>query len=244
MWLNAHSLHIFLAAVIPGIRLQSASGMHSDSWVYQPVLRPSETTPPIGTYRLESSEGRPCIKALMGAEYMVIEKQKTWYFNVDPSRVVVTGDCGRDAAVLSLKLPDNAASLNFSFTKEKNRFYVTKLTAQLSPLPVCQTCPNKTYSASLDRQKLFAADVGRSFTCRSGNLLLMSSQLKIRLVPLQMQAFTLTSAQFGREVECWADYSKEVIPIIIGAAVVGIVLIAVLTLLFIKDRRRQGYDRI
>lgn len=45
-------------------------------------------------------------------------------------------------------------------------------------------------------------------------------------------------------VECWADYNKRVIPIIIGAVVVGLILIAALTYLFIRDQRRQGYDSL
>lgn len=45
-------------------------------------------------------------------------------------------------------------------------------------------------------------------------------------------------------MECWADFNKRVIPIVIGATVVGLFLIIVLTFLFVKDRRRQGYDRL
>lgn len=45
-------------------------------------------------------------------------------------------------------------------------------------------------------------------------------------------------------VECWADYNKRVIPVFIGATVLGLILMAVLTHLFIRDRRRQGYDRL
>lgn len=47
------------------------------------------------------------------------------------------------------------------------------------------------------------------------------------------------------EVECWADFNKRIFPIIIGATVVGLLLIAVLTFLIIWNNRRQaGYDRI
>lgn len=124
--------------------------------------------------------------------------QKSWYFNLDPSRVTITGHCDQTAAVLSLTLPDDAASLRLTFRKvwlhsyqswvngqitsimlgskssqlylpqclpaqtpflnqppisvffllqETNCVYVTKLTAHLSPLPVCQKCP------SMSRQK-------------------------------------------------------------------------------------------
>nr|XP_019959691.1 PREDICTED: lysosome-associated membrane glycoprotein 3 [Paralichthys olivaceus] len=179
----------------------------------------------------------------MGAEYIVVQK-KTWYYSLDPSRVRTGGYCGKVVAVLSLMLPNNAASLQLYFRKEKNVFYVTKVTAHLAPLPVCQKCSNKTYSGLLDHDKLFQADNGRSFACKSESLLLMSSELKIKLVPLQFQAFTLTNGRFGKEVECWADYNKRVIPIVIGATVLCIILIAVLTFLLLKDRNRQGYDSL
>ncbi|XP_035509772.1 lysosome-associated membrane glycoprotein 3 [Morone saxatilis] len=242
----------FLAAIIPGVHLQkngssiqpaSEPEPSSEAQIYKPVLQPSEAIPPIGTYKLNGLDGKLCIKATMGVEYIVIEK-KTWYFNLDPSRVRTSGHCDKDIAVLSLTLPNNAASLQFNFRKEKKLFYVTKLTVHVSPMPVCQGCANKTYSGLLDHEKLFATADGQSFNCKSENLLLTSSQLRIKLVPLQMQAFTLPKGQYGKEVECWADYNKRIIPIIIGAVVVTLVLIIGMTCLFIRDRSRQGYDRL
>ncbi|XP_054459067.1 lysosome-associated membrane glycoprotein 3 isoform X2 [Anoplopoma fimbria] len=273
----------FLAAVISGVHLQgddrsiqpaSDSELPSEAQIYQPVLKPFESVPPIGTYMLKNLVGKPCVKATIGAEYIVIEKKKTWYFNLDPSRVRTSGYCDKEAAVLSLTLPDNAASLQFTFRKEESIFYIDKLTAHVSPLPVCQGCaskttwreknknknlrtqlmllslsyilffPDKTYSGSLADEKLFAAGNGQSFKCQSEQLLWTSSELRIKLVPLQMQAFTLPIGQYGIEVECWPDFNKRVFPIIAGATVVGLILMAVLTFLFIRDRHREGYERL
>ncbi|XP_071342501.1 lysosome-associated membrane glycoprotein 3 [Trachinotus anak] len=239
----------FLAAVIPGAHhwrngSSVQPGSDSEAQIYRPVLQPSEAIPQIGTYMLKSLTGKPCIKATMGAEYIVSGKKKNWYFSLDPCRVNVSGFCEKETAVLSLSLPDDAASLQLTFRKEKDIFYISRLTAHVSPVPVCQRCANKTYSGMLDHVKLFATDDGQSFRCKSENLLLMSSELMIKLVPLQMQAFTLPDGHYGAEVECWADFKERLIPIIIGAIVVGLILIAVLTFLFINDRRRQGYDRL
>ncbi|KAM9358417.1 lysosome-associated membrane glycoprotein 3 [Symphorus nematophorus] len=235
----------------PGVHLQrndvqpsSDSELPSEAQIYRPVLQPSEAIPPSGTYMLTNLVGQPCIKATMGVEYIVNEKKKTWYFNLDPSRVRTSGYCGKQDAVLSLTLPFNAASLQLTFRKEKKSFYITKLTAHVSPLPVCQGCANKTYSGLLAHEKLFSTADGQSFSCKSESLFLMSSQLRIKLVPLKMQAFTVPKGQYGKELECWADFNKRVIPIIIGAVVVTIILIAVLSYLFIKDRRGQGYERL
>ncbi|XP_029285979.1 lysosome-associated membrane glycoprotein 3 isoform X2 [Cottoperca gobio] len=192
----------FLAAVIAGVHLQRNDRSvqpASQAQIYQPVLQPSEAVPPIGTYMLKNLVGKPCIKATVGAEFIVIEKKKTWYFNLDPSSVRTAGYCGREAAVLSLTLPDNAASLQFTFRKENNLFYVTNVTVHVSPRPVCQGCANKTYSGLLADQQLFAAAKGQSYYCKSENLLLTSPELRIKLVPLQMQAFTLPRGHYGED---------------------------------------------
>ncbi|KAL6469528.1 hypothetical protein MHYP_G00230520 [Metynnis hypsauchen] len=46
------------------------------------------------------------------------------------------------------------------------------------------------------------------------------------------------------KVECWADYTKRIIPIVLGAVVVGIILIAVLVYVLTRERRGQGYERL
>ncbi len=63
--------------------------------------------------------------------------------------------------------------------------------------------PDKTYSGLVAHEKLFTAANGQSFKCKSENLLLMSSELQIKLVPLQFQAFTLPKGQYGKGD--WAD---------------------------------------
>ncbi|CAK6972798.1 lysosome-associated membrane glycoprotein 3 [Scomber scombrus] len=246
---------LFLAAIFPGVHLQgngrstqaaSHSELPSEAQIYQlPVLWPIETTPFVGTYTVENHAGITCIKATMGVEYIVIEKKKSWYFNLDPSRVITNGLCGEDTAVLFLTLPGYAASLQFTFKKGATLdFYVTDLAAHLSPRPVCLGCANKTYSGSITHDKLFAAGDGQSFKCSSVSLLSTSSELRIKLVRLQVQAFRVPTFLYGQEVDCWTDFYKELIPIIIGATVLTLVLTALLTFLLIKDRHRTGYVRI
>uniref|UniRef100_A0A3B4BML0 Lysosome-associated membrane glycoprotein 2-like luminal domain-containing protein n=1 Tax=Periophthalmus magnuspinnatus TaxID=409849 RepID=A0A3B4BML0_9GOBI len=207
---------------------------------YRPVLQPQESIPPTGTYMLRDRAGVPCIRVTLGAEFMVLE-QKTWYFSLDPSRVVRTGTCGAKNAILSLTLPNNSASLLFYFLKDKNVYYVTKIFAHLYPLPVCKNCH---YVGVVDHEKLFVSKGGRSFKCNSEILLRLSSMLRLKLVPLQMQAFSVPKGQYGKEVECWADYNKRILPIIIGGVIVGLLLIALLTYVIVRDRRRTGYESL
>lgn len=232
---------MLLATLISGEHLQMNS---SFALVYRPLLQPTESVPPTATYILRTPAGKACIRATLGVEFIVVD-QKTWYLNLDPSRVRTTGYCGQYAALLALTLPDNAGSLLFFFTKEKKIFYVTKITAHLSPLPICRNCTKKSYTGLVDHEKLFVTKGSRSFRCNSENLVHLSSVLRLKLVPMKMQAFTLIKGQYGKEVECWADYNKRIIPIIIGALVVGLLLIAAITVIIIRDRRRTaGYETL
>lgn len=61
---------------------------------------------------------------------------QTWYFNLDPSRVRTSGYCSSEAAVLSLTLPDNAASLQFTFRKVESTFLI-KLPVSLYLQNIC-----------------------------------------------------------------------------------------------------------
>lgn len=46
-----------------------------------------------------------------------VGNQKSWYFNLDPSRVRISGYCDKEDAALSLTLPDKSTSLQFTFRK-------------------------------------------------------------------------------------------------------------------------------
>ncbi|XP_054914432.1 lysosome-associated membrane glycoprotein 3 [Poeciliopsis prolifica] len=245
MQLNFHmSIQVIflLIAFLPGLHLQRNSS--TKEIFCRPVLQQKETIPTPGSYMVRNQAGQPCIKANMGAEYVVIENKTNWYFSIDPSRVVLKGECSKDEALLSLRLPDNSARLEFTFRKDKHNFYVIKLEAQLFPLPVCKGCPNKTYSGFLSNQMLFKAANDKSFKCASESLLSVSSELRIKLVYLQMQAFSVPDGQFREEVECWADFNHRAVPVIIGSIATGIILSVVLSFLFIRDRHAAGYERL
>lgn len=46
------------------------------------------------------------------------------------------------------------------------------------------------------------------------------------------------------EMECWADYTKRIMPIVVGAVVAGIILIAILVYVLLRERHSQGYEQL
>lgn len=57
---------------------------------------------------------------------------------------------------------------------------------------------DKTYSGQITSEMLFMTPVCESFKCRSGRLLSVSPEMKIKMAPLQMQAFNFTDREYGK----------------------------------------------
>ncbi|XP_016418028.1 lysosome-associated membrane glycoprotein 3-like [Sinocyclocheilus rhinocerous] len=208
----------------------------------RPVLQPKESIPPEFLYTLRSPQGKVCVRASLGVEYMVRENKKKYYFNVNPSFTQVRGECGSQKSVFSLEF--DGGHLEFTFIKEGDLSYVNTVRGLLRPVPPCKNCQTKTYVGVVNHEKLFKAKNGLSFQCKSQTTLILASYFRVKLVPLQIQAFDLANEAFGKEVECWDDYNKRMIPIILGAVAAAVCLIAILTYVLVRERRNQGYEQL
>ncbi|XP_030646975.1 lysosome-associated membrane glycoprotein 3 [Chanos chanos] len=209
--------------------------------VLKPILKPKESKPTLGTYTLIKN-GKTCVRASLGVEFIVEENKTKSYFNLDPRKTRATGYCGGDKALLSLDF--EGGNVQFTFYKEGNVYYVKTLKTFLNPAPPRKGSESKYYPGVMDHEKLFKADKGLSFKCKSHTTFPMSQNLWLKFVPLQIQAFDFGSGKFGKEVECWADYMKRIVPIIVGAVVVGLCLIAVLVYVLVREHRKQGYEQL
>ncbi|KAG9266910.1 lysosome-associated membrane glycoprotein 3 [Astyanax mexicanus] len=205
----------------------------------KPILQPKESVPVLGKYVLVDPQAGKCARASLGVEFIVIDNKKKSFFNIDPRSTRAEGSCGAVKCVLSLVF--DGGKLTFTFVKDGSVSYVSELKASLEPKPSCKTCKSKTYSGVMDHEKLFSVNSNQSFTCKSGTYLILSESLRIKLVPLQIQAFNLPTGTFGKGAECWADYNKRILPIILGAVAVGLILISVLIFVLTRDRH-GGYE--
>ncbi|XP_060796477.1 lysosome-associated membrane glycoprotein 3 isoform X2 [Neoarius graeffei] len=207
----------------------------------KPSLQPKEKPPLIETYTLKK-DGRVCIMARLGVEFVVKENKKTLYLNLDPKSTKVTGYCAVQKAVLSLIF--DGGNLEFTFIKNGDQSYVSTVRVLLEPEPSCKQCKGKSYPGIMDHEKLFKTNKGQSFKCQSKTSLILADNLAIKLIPMQVQAFNLSKGSFGKEMECWADYTKRIMPIVVGAVVAGIILIAILVYVLLRERHSQGYEQL
>ncbi|KAG7274161.1 hypothetical protein CRUP_013695, partial [Coryphaenoides rupestris] len=122
--------------------------------------------------------------------------------------------------------------------------YVSKLTAHISPQPVSNANTSKNYAGELTNTSLWGAPYKQSYSCASQTVLVLTEELQVQLGPVQVQAFSVPVGDYGQVVNCQVDSNPFLLPTIIGATAVGLVLVAVLTYLVVRDRRVRGYERI
>ncbi|KAJ8418837.1 hypothetical protein AAFF_G00003360 [Aldrovandia affinis] len=198
--------------------------------------------PPAPGLYIISDHTAVCLKAHMGVQYMVTRSKKVSYFNIDPTSTKATGLCGQNTSYLSLNF--TGGHLQFTIHKEENVAYVTTVRASLEMSPACKDCKSDLFTGVISNQTLFQAAAGLCYRCNALTTLQVAEDLSIRIIHLQIQAFEIIDGQFGLEEECWPDYYRRVVPMVLGAVAVGIWLIVILAFLLIRDNHPQGYERL
>ncbi|XP_003509827.1 lysosome-associated membrane glycoprotein 3 [Cricetulus griseus] len=203
-----------------------------------PTLATQSSPAKTGTYEVLNGS-RLCIKAEMGLELIVQEKDLDFatqrHFNIDPSLTHASGKCGSQKSNLFLDF--QGGSVNITFIKEENSYYVSKVGAYLT---VSNT--ERTYQGMTHRMVMFETVVGHSFKCVSEQRIQLSAQLQMKTTNIRLQAFDFEGDCFGNVDECLSDYTV-VLPVV--GAIVVVLCIVGLAVYKIRQRHQSlGYQRI
>ncbi|XP_012888497.1 PREDICTED: lysosome-associated membrane glycoprotein 3 [Dipodomys ordii] len=205
--------------------------------VPRPTLAPQPSLVKTGTYQVLNGS-KLCIKAEMGIVLIVHEKELVFspqkYFNIDPNVTQISGKCESQKSKLVLNFP--GGSVNFTFTKEENSYYISEVGAYLTV-----SNPEETYQGT-KRAVIFETAVGHSFKCVSEQSLQLSTQLQLKTMNLQLQAFDFEGDGFGNVNECSSDYTV-VLPVI-GAILVALCIVGLGVYIIRLKRQLSGYQRI
>ncbi|KAM4887404.1 lysosome-associated membrane glycoprotein 3 isoform 2-T2 [Thomomys bottae] len=205
--------------------------------VPRPTLTPQPSSVKTGSYQLLNGS-KLCIKAEMGIMLIVQEKDLVFspqrYFNVDPNVTQTSGKCESQKSNLLLNFP--GGSVNLTFTKEENSYYISEVGAYLTV-----SNPEETYQG-MKRAVIFETAVGHSFKCVSEQSLQLSTQLQLKTMNLQLQAFDFEGDGFGNVNECSSDYTV-VLPVI-GGILVALCLVGLGVYIIRLRRKLAGYQRI
>ncbi|KAM8762690.1 lysosome-associated membrane glycoprotein 1a [Acanthopagrus schlegelii] len=203
-------------------------------------------TPERGMYSVNNTNGTACLLAQMGLQlnvsYFSQSQNKTVQelVNVTPNLTSSSGSCEASSATLILT-EGRTTTLNFTFTlnSTSNKYHLSALTllANWSDM----TAPLSASNTSLNYLR---STKGRSYMCNTEQTLAVVPNFSLNTFKLQVQPFEVTTNQFATAEECQMDQDQMLIPIIVGAALAGLVLIVLIAYLIGRKRSHAGYQTI
>ncbi|XP_062237406.1 lysosome-associated membrane glycoprotein 1a [Platichthys flesus] len=203
-------------------------------------------TPDHGIYFVKNSNGTDCLLAQFGLQFNISYFSKSQnktvqdLVNLTPSQTNASGSCEASRATLVLtEERDTTLSFTFSLNSTTNKYH-------LSGLSLLATWPDMTdqFSASNTSLEYLRSSMGRSYMCKAEQTLIVAPTLSLNTFNLQVQPFGVITDQFATAEECQMDQDQMLIPIIVGAALAGLVLIVLIAYLIGRKRSHAGYQTI
>uniref|UniRef100_A0A8C8VFB8 Lysosome-associated membrane glycoprotein 1 n=1 Tax=Pelusios castaneus TaxID=367368 RepID=A0A8C8VFB8_9SAUR len=207
------------------------------------------TTPPpnpaTGKYNVTGTNGT-CVLAHMGLQLNVSYDKKDRktgleVLNFAPENTSFTGSCDSSSAFLNLTFEKTALVFHFLLNTSTDKFFLQGVTVNTT-LPSEATTPN--FEAVNNSMNELRATVGNSFKCSAEEKLRVEDRVFVNVFNVWVQVFKINGNKFGAVEECQLDENNMVIPIIVGAALAGLVLIVLVAYLIGRKRSHAGYQTI
>lgn len=203
--------------------------------------------PDRGNYVVSSSNGSACLLASMGLQINISftsfsQNQTVQYVvNLQPNVTKSSGSCEAENATLKLTTDGDKTNLSFVFalntTSRKYHLREVSLSASWPDMKEPFFVQNRSLS-------FLRGTLGFSYLCREEQTVHVASSLSLNTFQVQLQPFGLNGDKFGPAEECQLDEDDMLIPIIVGAALAGLVLIVLLAYLIGRKRSHAGYQTI
>ncbi|CAL8267175.1 unnamed protein product [Lota lota] len=202
--------------------------------------------PAWGNYNVSNSNGSICLMAIMGLQlnvsYTSASQNKTVasVINLQPNVTSSSGSCDMDNATLQLSTDGEKMNLTFLFSLNttSNKYH-------LSGLSLSAVLPDVKDPLSVSNTSLnyLRGTLGHSYMCHDEQTLTVTQGFSVHTFHLRVQPFGY-NGEFGAAEECQLDMDDMLIPIIVGAALAGLVLVVLVAYLIGRKRSHAGYQTI
>ncbi|XP_034398617.1 lysosome-associated membrane glycoprotein 2 isoform X2 [Cyclopterus lumpus] len=221
--------------VAPTTNPTTPSPVTNSSTALPPTTTPTPTlpTPTAGKYSIKSDENSTaCLMANFGLRIKV----KTDEMNFEPNGTTVSGSCGVNTSQLVLTSSSMTIALTFANDTKKFHLHALNITGK--------TSSGVEFSEVNTNLSLWEATVGSSYMCNKEQNYTITSQLTLYTFDLQVQPFGVTKSSFSTAHECSLDDTNILIPIIVGAALAGLILIVVIAYVIGRRKTYVGYQTL
>lgn len=178
--------------------------------------------------------------ASMGLQFRFAVGASMQTINLDPSPNVTnhSGTCGQNGTNATLVLTSDKITVQFVFSNQMNRFYLSALSF------TADTESGFSFSAVNSSLSLWEASLGSSYMCQMEQSFNITDSLLLNTFRLRVQPFNVTNNKFGTAHECTLDDSSLLIPIIVGAALAGLILIVLIAYVIGRRKTYVGYQTL
>uniref|UniRef100_A0A8C6YG65 Lysosome-associated membrane glycoprotein 1 n=1 Tax=Naja naja TaxID=35670 RepID=A0A8C6YG65_NAJNA len=203
---------------------------------------PPSLKPEVGQYSVNDSSGT-CLLASMGLQLNLTYSAQnksilSKVLNIPPN-AVSSGKC--DNMTVTLNLTSGSTKISLSFAQVS----IIQCTALASNLDCfCKSFAEKSISVANYSLSALKATIGKSYKCVAEETIQVSDKAFVNMYNVQVQAFKIAGFKFGAVEECQLDENNMLIPIVVGAALAGLVLIVLIAYLIGRKRSHAGYQTI
>ncbi|NXO23366.1 LAMP1 protein, partial [Cisticola juncidis] len=228
-------------AIVPTTPKQTTSQVPTAS----PAPTSSPPNPAVGKYNVTGPNGT-CVLAYMGLQLNITypkkdEKMALDVLNFVPRNTTSSGRCDNTSALLNLTFEKTRVTFQFALNASAEKFFLQGVSVSTT-LP--SEAKNPKFEVSNNSMSELIASVGNSYKCSSEENLQVTDQALVNVFNVQIQIFKIDGDKFGPVEECQLDENNMLIPIIVGAALAGLVLIVLIAYLIGRKRSHAGYQTI
>lgn len=210
-----------------------------------PSPSPVPESPAVDKYNVSGTNGT-CLLANMGLQLNITYKRKdsttvTGVFNVNPNKTHVNGSCTPQQVTLELHSENiRLLAFHFGMNASSSRFFLQGIQLDMN-LPEAR---DPTFKASNSSLRELQATVGNSYKCNAEEHIRVTETFSVNIFKVWVQAFQVEGNKFGSVEECQLDENNMLIPIAVGGALAGLVLIVLIAYLIGRKRSHAGYQTI
>uniref|UniRef100_A0A8C3W922 Lysosome-associated membrane glycoprotein 1 n=1 Tax=Catagonus wagneri TaxID=51154 RepID=A0A8C3W922_9CETA len=210
-----------------------------------PTPTPTPGSPAVSRYNVSGSNGT-CLLARMALQLNVTYRTKgnttaTSGLNIDPNKTAFGGRCSARLATLELHAEGlGLLALHFVLNTTSSRVFLQGVQLTIT-LPDAR---DPTFKAANNSLRALQAAAGNSYRCNSEQRLQVTEAFALNMFQVWVQAFRVDGDKFGPVEECQLDENSMLIPIAVGGALAGLVLIVLIAYLVGRKRSHAGYQTI
>uniref|UniRef100_A0A4W6FRS1 Lysosomal-associated membrane protein 2 n=1 Tax=Lates calcarifer TaxID=8187 RepID=A0A4W6FRS1_LATCA len=211
---------------------------NTTSTALPPTTTPTPTlpTPTTGKYSIKTDNSTACLLANFGLRVGFKQGEKYQEMNLEPNGTKVTGSCGVN--ISELQVASNTMTIMFTFTNDTSKFRLHALNF------TAKTSSGVEFSEANTNLSLWEAALGSSYMCNKEQNYTITNLLTLYTFNLQVQPFEVKKDVFSTAHECSLDDTSILIPIIVGAALAGLILIVVIAYVIGRRKTYVGYQTL